>query len=181
MDERTLVRTSKFLSLTLRHQPERIGLTLQPGGWVPVQALLDGCAKAGRPITRADLEAVVASNDKQRFAFDETGERIRANQGHSVPVDLEYEPSAPPAKLFHGTADRTLPGIERDGLQRMSRHHVHLSPDVETAVKVGTRHGRPVVLVVDAEAMARDGFTFFRSTNGVWLTEHVPPAYLKRL
>jgi putative RNA 2'-phosphotransferase len=176
-----LVRVSKYLSLHLRHRPERLGLTLAEGGWVPVADLLGACARNGFPITRADLDEVVRTSDKQRFAFDPTGTLIRANQGHSVAVDLELEPAEPPAELYHGTGEAAVPSIRATGLDRRTRHHVHLSADVATATKVGARHGRPVVFAVDAAAMRRDGHVFYRSTNGVWLTERVPPEYLRRL
>ncbi len=179
MYEGRLVRVSRFLSKHLRHQPGRIGLALTPGGWVTVEALLAACARAGMPLTRAELNEVVARNNKQRFAFDESGTRIRASQGHSVPVDLELEPRDPPATLYHGTGAGAVPAIQHEGLRKMRRHHIHLSPDVATAVTVGRRHGRPVVFAVDAPAMRRDGYTFFRSENGVWLVDAVPPAYLR--
>jgi putative RNA 2'-phosphotransferase len=175
------VRVSKYLSLHLRHHPERLGLTLGAGGWVPVDQLLDACARDGFPITREELLHVVATNDKQRFAFDETGTLIRANQGHSAEVDLQLEPVEPPALLYHGTAADTVPAIRSGGLKKMSRHHVHLSVDVATARKVGVRHGSPVVFVVDAAAMRRDGHLFYRSANGVWLVDSVPPQYLALL
>jgi putative RNA 2'-phosphotransferase len=181
MEESELIRISKFLSKHLRHQPERLGLTLVPGGWVSVEELLRAAAAHGVPLTRQELEEVVARNDKQRFSFDETGLRIRANQGHSVPVDLQLEPAAPPSVLYHGTSEAAAPAIRREGLRKMRRHHVHLSPDVATALRVGRRHGRPVVFVVDAAALARDGFTFYRAENGVWLVESVPPRYLREL
>lgn len=179
MDTKRLVRISKYLSKHLRHQPERIGLNLQPGGWVDVDDLLQACARHGFPLTRAELTEVVARNNKQRFALDDTGTRIRAQQGHSVPVDLQLVPTAPPPVLYHGTVARNLDAIMRDGLLPMSRHHVHLSPDVVTARIVGARRGTPVVLAVDTAAMQRDGFPFFRSGNGVWLADHVPPRYLR--
>jgi putative RNA 2'-phosphotransferase len=179
MDEGRLVRVSRFLSKHLRHQPQRIGLALAPGGWVTVDALLAACARAGVPLSRADLDEVVARNNKQRFAFDESGTRIRASQGHSVPVDLELEPREPPAALYHGTGEDAVPAIRREGLRKMRRHHVHLSADVATAVTVGRRHGRPVVFVVDTVALRREGYTFFRSENGVWLVDTVPPNYLR--
>jgi putative RNA 2'-phosphotransferase len=178
VNDKRLVRISKYLSKHLRHQPERIGLKLQPGGWVDVDALLQACARHGFPLTRAELDEVVARNDKQRFAFDERGTRIRAQQGHSVLVDLELAPMEPPPVLYHGTVGRNLDAIMRNGLLPMNRHHVHLSPDVATARVVGARRGTPIVLAVDAAAMHRDGFQFFRSGNGVWLAEQVPPRYL---
>lgn len=180
MAEDPLVRVSKYLSKHLRHDPGRLGLTLAPGGWVEVDALLTACARNGVVISRAQLEAVVRGSDKQRFAFDETGARIRANQGHTVAVDLQLAPQAPPDELFHGTGERTVPAILRHGLLKMARHHVHLSADRGTAVKVGARHGRPAVFVVASGRLHADGATFYCSANGVWLVEHVPPAYLTR-
>jgi putative RNA 2'-phosphotransferase len=179
MDHKKLVRISKFMSRILRHAPEDLGLTLEPGGWVPVADLLAGAARVGFPITREQLDEVVADSDKQRFAFDETGERIRANQGHSTSVDLQLEPVVPPDRLYHGTARDTVTTILANGLKRMSRHHVHLSETTATARTVGGRHGSPVVLVVDAGAMHRAGMIFYRSANGVWLTDAVPPEYLR--
>jgi putative RNA 2'-phosphotransferase len=122
---------------------------------------------------------VVEGNDKQRFAFDETGTKIRANQGHSIEVDLELEPQTPPAHLFHGTGAQNRERLEREGLNKMRRHHVHLSPDLETAIKVGSRHGKPLVFLVDTGRMSADGHIFYRSANGVWLTDAVPPSYLE--
>ncbi|MEV4482765.1 RNA 2'-phosphotransferase [Micromonospora coxensis] len=177
MDQRVLVRVSKRMSLALRHQPGRFGLVPDRAGWVAVDDLLTALR-----IDRADLDAVVAGNDKQRFAVrhDADGvERIRASQGHSIPVDLGLEPSPPPARLYHGTGAAALDSIRATGLHRGGRHHVHLSPDVATARRVGARRsGAVVVLTVDAAAMTRDGHVFYRSANGVWLTDAVPPAYL---
>jgi putative RNA 2'-phosphotransferase len=145
-----------------------------------VDALLEACARQRFPISRTELEDVVKRNDKKRFAFDPSGTLIRAQQGHSVPVDLLLEPVEPPAELYHGTPERNLEVILRGGLQSMGRHHVHLSPDEATAAVVGRRRGRPVMLAVDASAMRRDGWEFYRSGNGVWLVEQVPPHYLSR-
>jgi putative RNA 2'-phosphotransferase len=178
MDNTKLVKISKYLSKHLRHQPERLGLTLGPGGWVSVDALLEACARHRFPITRAELEEVVAGNDKQRFGFDSSGTLIRAHQGHSTAVELELEPVEPPTQLYHGTAQQNVTAIMQNGLLKMRRHHVHLSTDQETARRVGARHGVPVIFVVEAAAMTRNGFVFFRSTNGVWLVDHVPAAYL---
>ncbi|WP_084718070.1 RNA 2'-phosphotransferase [Streptacidiphilus carbonis] len=172
------VRASRFLSLILRHDPGRVGLTLDPAGWVGVSDLLAALAACGRPLTRAQLDLVVERNDKQRFAFDPTGTRIRASQGHSVPVELGYEAAEPPALLFHGTHPQALDAIRAEGLRPMNRHAVHLSPDAGTATRVGTRRGRPVVLTVDAARMSADGHRFRVSANGVWLTDAVPPEYL---
>lgn len=172
---------SKFLSLHLRHQPQALGLTLEPGGWVPVADLLAACATHGHPLTRDELEDIVEDNDKQRFAFDEAGERIRAQQGHSVEVDLQLAPAAPPAVLYHGTVPAALPAIRQHGLQKMKRHHVHLSPDEATARRVGQRRGQPLLLAVDAAALHQAGGVFYRSGNGVWLVEAVPPQYLQEV
>jgi putative RNA 2'-phosphotransferase len=184
VDDRRLVTVSKFLSKYLRHEPEALGLTLEPGGWVSVDALLSGAAGRGFRIGREELDEVVARNDKRRFSFDAAGIRIRANQGHSTTVDLQLAPVPPeevPDVLYHGTVKRFLEVILREGLRPMQRHHVHLSPDVETASKVGMRRGRPVVLAVDARALSQASAVFYRSDNGVWLVEAVPPAYLRTL
>ncbi|MEU1686925.1 RNA 2'-phosphotransferase [Micromonospora sp. NPDC005707] len=177
MDHRDLVRVSKRMSLALRHRPDRFHLALDGAGWVPVADLL-----ATLGITRADLDAVVAGNDKRRFAVErgpDGVDRIRASQGHSVPVDLGLSPAMPPERLFHGTSEAALPAIRAEGLHRGRRHHVHLSPDVETAHRVGARRRDTVViLAVDAAAMSDNGYVFYRSANGVWLTDTVPPAYL---
>ncbi|RFC73425.1 RNA 2'-phosphotransferase [Streptomyces sp. AcE210] len=177
MDERRTVKVSKYLSKHLRHQPERIGLTLDEGGWVEIRTLLAAAAAHGFRITRDELDHVVAVNDKRRFAIE--GSRIRASQGHTVDVDLGLPPATPPAYLYHGTVAAALDAIRAEGLRPMNRHDVHLSPDRETATRVGARRGRPVVLSVDAGAMHRDGHTFRVSANGVWLTEAVPPRYLR--
>lgn len=178
MDHKHQVRVSKFLSKYLRHAPGEIGLTLEPGGWVAVDLLLAAATRHGCPVTRIELDEIVATSDKQRFAFDETNTRIRANQGHSVDVDLELDPADPPEVLYHGTAEAVLPAILAGGLLKMRRHHVHLSRDAGTAVRVGARHGKPVVLAVAAGKMAASGFRFFVSANGVWLVDTVPPEYL---
>ncbi|MGI4736918.1 MAG: RNA 2'-phosphotransferase [Janthinobacterium lividum] len=181
MDTKAATRLSKFLSQHLRHQPAAIGLTLQAGGWVHVADLLAACVAHGHPLTRDELADLVEDNDKQRFAFDEAGQRIRAQQGHSVDVDLQLTPAEPPAVLYHGTAPAALPTIRREGLQKMSRHHVHLTTDEATARRVGQRRGRPVLLAVDAAALHATGGVFYQSGNGVWLVEQVPPPYLREL
>ncbi len=173
MDPRDVIGRSKRLSDVLRHAPGSVGLTLDAAGWADVDALL-----AALGWTRAELEGVVATNDKRRFALDGTGTRIRASQGHSVAVDLGYAAQTPPPVLFHGTAERNLPAIEAEGLRPGRRHAVHLSPDEVTARRVGARHGRPVVLQVDAAGMAAAGAVFTRSANGVWLVDAVPPSRL---
>ncbi|MFI6516335.1 RNA 2'-phosphotransferase [Spirillospora sp. NPDC050679] len=179
MDDRRMVKISKYLAKHLRHRPERIGLALSPDGWADVDELLAACARHGFPVTRAELEHVVAANDKRRYAFDDAGRRIRANQGHSVEVDLDLPVAAPPALLYHGTVAAALEAIRREGLRPMGRHAVHLSPDRETARLVGARRGEPVVLTVEAGRMAEAGHLFRLSANGVWLAESVPPRYLR--
>lgn len=179
MDEKLLVRRSKLLSKVLRHQPQLAGLTLAQGGWVAVDDLLAGLrAHVGVTLTRADLDEIVAKNNKRRFAFDASGTTIRASQGHSVEVDLELEALAPPETLYHGTGAQTVAAIQREGLRKMRRLHVHLSADAVTARTVGARHGSPAVFTVAAGEMARGGATFYRSENGVWLVDAVPPRYL---
>jgi len=181
MDSKQAVRLSKFLSRHLRHRPAAIGLALGEGGWVDVGELLAACAAHGVPLSRSQLDELVAGSDKQRFAFDAGGTRIRAQQGHSVAVDLQLAPAVPPPVLYHGTAPAALPAIQRAGLQKMNRHHVHLSSDEETARRVGARRGRPVLLAVDAGALHAAGGVFYQSGNGVWLVEQVPPQYLREL
>ncbi|MFJ9777389.1 RNA 2'-phosphotransferase [Kitasatospora sp. NPDC101157] len=180
MDEKRLVRSSRMLSRILRHEPELVGITLDGSGWVRVDVLLDALAAKGRPLSRAELDHVVATNNKRRFGFSPDGLSIRANQGHTVAVDLGLTATAPPHVLYHGTADRHLASIFREGLRPMTRQDVHLSADTETATRVGARHGRPVVLTVNAAAMAAAGHEFRLSENGVWLTDAVPPQYLSR-
>ncbi len=168
---------SKFLSLVLRHAPQEIGLTLDAGGWASIDDLI---ARAPMPLTTEHVSAVVIASDKQRFALSPDGTRIRANQGHSFPVDLGLISLPPPETLYHGTAETTLPAILSDGLRPMTRNHVHLSPDAETARKVGMRHGKPVILLIASGAMQAEGLNFYRSENGVWLTGAVPPRHLER-
>jgi len=172
-------KISKFLSLVLRHEPEKIGLKLDAEGWTSVSDLLCRLTVEGRSITLEELQTVVVMNDKQRFSFSDDRTLIRANQGHSVQVRLGYEPLSPPALLYHGTAERFLASIARQGLLKGQRHHVHLSEDTKVASEVGARYGRPVVLIVASEMMNQNGHAFFRSENGVWLTEHVPVGYIQ--
>jgi putative RNA 2'-phosphotransferase len=161
-----MVRVSKRLARHLRHAPEEIGLVLEDGGWVRVDDLLGALRRHGSPLSRRELDEVVSRNDKQRFAFDETGTMIRASQGHSIPVELDLPGAVPPQVLFHGTVASALPAIRREGLRPMSRHHVHLSATVETATRVGARRGKPVVLRVDAARMAADGHRVFSVPMG---------------
>jgi putative RNA 2'-phosphotransferase len=175
-----VVVASKLLSYVLRHRPDSIGLTLDAHGWADVGELLACLAAQGKAVDRALLERVVAENDKQRFAFNEDGSRIRASQGHSIDVDLQLRAAAPPAVLYHGTASRFLKSILATGLRAGARQHVHLSADQATATRVGARRGFPAVLVVDAARMHADGIAFYQSDNGVWLTGDVKPSYLRR-
>jgi len=179
MQDRDRSRLSKTLSYFLRHAPQEAGLTLLPGGWVAIDDLISHLGKTGVPVDLDKIRTVVKSCEKQRFALDEANGLIRANQGHSTDVDLQLPVSEPPEILYHGTGEKSLESILRTGLEKRNRHHVHLSMDRSTAFKVGSRHGKPVVLVVDTSAMVRDGFAFHITQNGVWLTEGVPTQYLQ--
>jgi len=178
VDDKRVVKTSKYLARHLRHDPDRLGLTIEPGGWVLVEELLRACTERSFELTLQDLREVVDRNDKRRFSFNADETKIRANQGHSITVDLALTPTAPPPTLFHGTASSALDSILRNGLHRAGRHHVHLSSDSDTAMHVGARHGRPLVLEVSSGRMAADGHCFFLTENGVWLTEGVAVQYL---
>jgi putative RNA 2'-phosphotransferase len=175
------IRISKYLSKHLRHQPERLGLELLPGGWVNVEQLLAAAAANGFEISLAQLQQVVTSNDKQRFAFNDAGDLIRANQGHSIEVDLQLTAKIPPNLLYHGTNIKAIEPILATGLDKMSRHHVHLTTDLNMACKVGGRRGKSAVLVVNTIAMIDDGYDFYCTDNDVWLVESVPPQYLELL
>ena len=179
MDDRARVRASKYLSLVLRHAPNRIGLTLDRAGWANVEELLQALSGHGLHLTREQLDEIVATNDKRRFALSEDGARIRASQGHSIEVDLGLVALEPPAVLYHGTVERFLPSIRQQGLVAGTRQYVHLSVERDTATIVGARRGTPVILEVAALQLHQAGTSFFRSANGVWLTRHVPPAYLR--
>ena len=167
----------RFLSLVLRHQPQAAYITLDRHGWADIEKLLAGCVRAGKSMDRETLERIVRENNKQRYSFNEDHTKIRANQGHSLQVDVELRETKPPRYLYHGTAARFLSAIQAEGIKKMTRQHVHLSGDYQTAVAVGRRHGAPVVLRIDAGAMAQNGVRFYRSENGVWLCEYVPPEY----
>jgi putative RNA 2'-phosphotransferase len=181
MEEKQKVKISKFLSLILRHKPEEIGLILEENGWVNIADLLKACADYGKPMTINELRQIVETNDKKRFAFNENETKIRASQGHSVEVDLEFEKRTPPEILYHGTAEKNVGEILASGLKKMKRHHVHLSADTETARKVGARYGKPVILKIDTVAMLAENYEFFVSANSVWLVENVPPKFLESL
>lgn len=180
MNEKELVKLSKRMSKWLRHDPGNIGLVLDPAGWVGVEDLIGRARAHGHRFTRTELDRVVAENNKQRFEFDQGGNRIRARQGHTVAVELGYAAAEPPAELYHGTAESSAGMILREGIRAMTRHAVHLSQDLDTARKVGGRHGKPVILIVDAAAMHAAGHVFQVTGNGVWLVESVPPEFLRR-
>lgn len=175
------VKISKFLSYHLRHRPDMLGLELAPGGWVEVEKLLIAAKKHRFSLSLEELKETVKNNDKQRFSFDSTGKLIRANQGHSIEIDLQLQPIKPPDILYHGTYSKVVTLIQKQGLKKMSRHHVHLSTDITTAKRVGARRGYPVVFQVDAAAMSKDNYIFYCTDNRVWLTESVPAKYLQRL
>ena len=171
-------KLSKFISLILRHKPEEIGITLDEHGWAKVEDLINGINKSGRNIDMNILEEIVRTDNKQRYSFSEDKTKIRANQGHSIPVKVELKEIEPPNTLYHGTATKSLEGIKHQGIKSMSRLYVHLSKDFETAKQVGVRHGECVVLVINAKRMYEDGIKFYISENGVWLTEYVDPKYI---
>ena len=179
MNDKETIKTSKFLSLILRHEPERVGLSLGDAGWIGVDELLRAVNQHGISLTLDQLKHIVATSDKKRFAFSEDGLRIRASQGHSVEVDLQYEPQEPPELLYHGTATRFLESIRKDGLLRIERHDVHLAAETKVTLQVGGRHGKPMLLIIRAGEMHKAGHVFRRSANGVWLVNHVPPQYIE--
>ena len=175
----SLENISKYISLILRHKPEVIGISLDEHGWANVEELIEGIAK-DNDFNMEMLEEIVATDNKQRYSFNEERTLIRANQGHSIPVDVELECVAPPEYLWHGTGEKYVASIDETGLIPKSRLYVHLSGDEETAVKVGKRHGKPVLYRVCSGKMQREGFQFYKSANGVWLTKHVPVEYLEK-
>jgi putative RNA 2'-phosphotransferase len=179
MTDKEKTRTSKFLSLILRHEPERVGLQLGEAGWVRVDDLLDAVNRNGTSLTREQLNHIVATSDKKRFALSDDGQSIRASQGHSVEIDLQYAPQTPPEILYHGTATRFLDAIHQHGLQKMERHDVHLSAETKMTLQVGGRHGKPVLLKIRAGEMHRTGLVFRCSVNNVWLVDHVPPQFIE--
>ena len=174
--------TSKFISLILRHKPEMIGITLDEHGWADVRELIDGINQSeGHTLDMEILEEIVQTDEKQRYSFNEDHTLIRANQGHSISVDVELEEKTPPDILWHGTGEKYVASIDAQGLLPKNRLYVHLSSEKETARKVGSRHGRPVIYEIDCRQMAADGYRFFESANHVWLTKEVPVMYLRKL
>lgn len=179
MTEKQTVRASKFMSFALRHSPESAGLRLDEAGWVEVTKLLGGISRSKGRFTLDELKHVVATNEKKRFEFNDDETKIRASQGHSVKVDLQYEEQTPPELLYHGTATRFLGAIQAAGLQKMNRHHVHLSAETAMTLKVGARHGKPSLLTIKAKEMHAAGHTFWLTTNNVWLANEVPPEFIE--
>lgn len=179
MEQKDLKRSSKFLSLVLRHKPEEIGISLDQNGWTDVKVLLSKLQSKGIRLTKQDLTQLVETNDKKRFAFNADGSKIRANQGHSLQtVDIEFEEKEPPLVLYHGTStDHHQLIMKSGGLKKMNRHHVHLSSNIDTAKSVGSRYGRPCIIEVNSKQMHDDGYKFYQSANGVWLTDCVPECY----
>lgn len=182
MDNSYNTKLSKFLSLILRHKPEEIGISLDENGWADVLELLSGINNTGRKINIDLLEEIVKTDNKGRYSFNENKTKIRANQGHSIKVDVELKEIIPPDILYHGTAERFITNIldKKQGLKPMSRLYVHLSKDYDTAIKVGIRHGNPVVLKINAKQMKEDGYLFYLSENGVYMTKSVPYKYLEK-
>lgn len=174
-----LTRTSKYVSLLLRHKPEKAGIHLDQHGWAEVDELIKGVSKT-HMFNMEILEEIVRTDNKQRYSFNEDKTKIRANQGHSIPVDVELKEAKPPKQLWHGTGEKYVSAIDEQGLLHKNRLYVHLSTNEETAIKVGKRHGKPVLYTVNAEGMYQDGYKFFLSKNGVWLTDHVPVKYLDK-
>lgn len=176
--EKNIKRISKLMSYILRHKPEHIGTQLDENGWLPIDELIHGICGTGIPLDRLTLEEVVETNNKKRFVISEDGLRIRANQGHSIQVELDLQETEPPEFLYHGTVEKFLESIQVQGLQKMTRQHVHLSPDKETAISVGGRRGKPIILTILANKMFDDQHKFYLSANGVWLTDQVDPQYI---
>jgi len=179
MEKKTL-NISKYLSYILRHNPGDIGLELDQAGWANMPELISKANDKGKALSDELIQLVVETCDKQRFAISSCGQLIRANQGHSIEIDLGLPPKEPPALLYHGTAEKFIDSIEEEGLTQRQRHHVHLTENINTAQSVGSRYGKPILLSIDTLAMAKAGLQFFQSANGVWLTDEVPPKYLSR-
>ena len=175
------VKLSRFLSLILRHKPEEIGLTLDNQGYLSVDELIEGINNTGRVIDKRILDEILSSDNKQRYSYDSTGAKIRANQGHSIEVDVGLLEKTPPATLYHGTSGKHIDDIMKHGLSRMKRTYVHLSEDYDTAVNVGSRRGAPVILKIDTAKMNEAGHKFYISKNGVWLTDDVPTKFISKL
>ncbi len=179
LNKKEITHISKFLSLVLRHKPDTIGIQLDPAGWTDVEILIEKANRNGIKFDKEILKHVVDTNSKKRFAFNNTFDKIRASQGHSVEIELGYKNQKPPEILYHGTGEKSVQAIFEKGLEKRNRQHVHLSRDIETAINVGQRHGKPYVFKILAERMYIDDYKFYISENGVWLTDYVPPKYLR--
>ena len=179
INEKQQTHISKFLSLVLRHKPETIGIQLDQNGWIDINELIEKSNKYGIQFDRETLNQIVTTNSKKRFAFNDKFDKIRASQGHSIEIELGYKNQKPPEVLFHGTSEKSVQSIMDKGLEKRNRQHVHLSSDIETAIMVGQRHGKPIVFTILAEEMYQENYEFFISENGVWLTDYVPSKYLK--
>ncbi len=175
------VRISKYMSFLLRHHPEAGPIILDHHGWCAVEELISALQKKDRDFNQKDLDRIVRNDEKQRYSYNEDHTKIRANQGHSIPVDVDLKRCTPPAVLYHGTGEKSVSSILQEGLKPMSRLYVHLSTTVQQAEKVGARHGRPIVFLIYADQMAQDGYAFYLSANHIWLSASVPPAYLKQI
>ena len=176
-----LVKMGKYLSLILRHKPELINLKIDEHGWVEVDQLLKGINDRGRYISKEMLDIIVNTNNKKRYQYNDDQTKIRANQGHSIKVDVELQEKVPPDILYHGTAQKYLDKIKKSGIRKMNRLYVHLSKDIQTAINVGKRHGQPIVLVIDTKKMLRDGYKFYYSYNGVWLCDDIAYSYIEEV
>ena len=176
-----LVKMGKYLSLILRHKPELINLKIDEHGWVEVDQLLKGINDSGRYISKEMLDIIVNTNNKKRYQYNDDQTKIRANQGHSIKVDVELQEKVPPDVLYHGTAQKYLDKIKKSGIRKMNRLYVHLSKDIQTAINVGKRHGQPIVLVIDTKKMLRDGYKFYYSYNGVWLCDDIAYSYIEEV
>ena len=181
VDKKGYTQLSKFLSLVLRHNPDAIGIELDSNGWADVKDLIEKMNSSGKHIDLETLEAIIETSSKKRFRFNEDKSLIRASQGHSIEIDLGYEAKVPPRRLFHGTGAKYVDSIYESGIQKRNRHHVHLSKDIETALSVGQRHGRPVVFEILTDEMTQEGFDFYESENGVWLTDEIPARFIRRI
>ena len=178
MNEQQKKKTSKFLSYVLRHHPELINLNLDENGWADVDELISKSTNDSQGFSFEELDEIVQTNEKKRFAFNEDKTRIRASQGHSIEINLALIPQRPPEFLYHGTAQNNVESILEKGIEKRSRQHVHLSIDKETAANIGMRHGKPIILTISTGKMFEEGIEFYLSDNEVWLTDFVDSQYI---
>lgn len=180
IDKKHHTKLSKFLSLVLRHKPEEIGIELDLNGWTDVKTLIEKMNASGKHIDLETLKVIIETNTKKRFSFNKDKSLIRASQGHSIKIDLGYKTKTPPSRLFHGTGAKYVDSIFKTGIKKKNRHHVHLSKDVETALSVGQRHGKPVIFEILSDTMSTEGYEFYESENGVWLTDEIPVRFIRK-